>query len=149
LLMKKNKQKLVKELASQFEEELKKTLPISIQPNGAVVYKDYAVKPLANGNWALVHIHNQYTIEEFYLKTTALMAAKAYSRTDINKFFEIKRLDNGYWAKYMDLEVYKKNIKTAKEFERFQILLNKLEITQADADEYRGKISAMFKNSFA
>lgn len=147
--MKKNRQKLVKELAVQFEEEFKKSLPISIQPNGSVVYKQYAIKPLSNGNWALVHIDNQYTIEEFYLKTTALMAAKAYSRTDINKFFEIKRLDNSYWAKYMDLEVYKKNIKTAKEFERFQILLNKLEQTQADADGYREKISSMFKNSFA
>jgi hypothetical protein len=147
--MKKNKQKLVKELAQQFEEEFKKSLPISIQPNGSVVYKQYAIRPLSNGNWALVHIDNQYTIEEFYLKTTALIAAKAYSRTDINRFFEIKRLDNSYWAKHMDLEVYKKNIKTAKEFERFQILLNKLEITQADADGYREKISAMFKNSFA
>lgn len=147
--MKKNRQKLVKELAVQFEEEFKKSLPISIQPNGSVVYKQYAIKPLSNGNWALVHIDNQYTIEEFYLKTTALMAAKAYSRTDINKFFEIKRLDNSYWAKNMDLEVYKKNIKTAKEFERFQILLNKLEQTQADADGYREKISSMFKNSFA
>jgi hypothetical protein len=147
--MKKNKQKLVKELATQFEAELQKSLPISIQPNGAVVYKQYAVKPLASGNWALVNMHNQYTIEEFYLKTTAIMAAKAYSRTDLNKFFEIKRLDNSYWAKFMDLEVYKKNIKTAKEFDRFQILLNKLEITQADADQYRDKISSMFKLSFA
>jgi len=147
--MKKNKPKMVKELASQFEEDFKKTLPISIQPNGSVVYQQYAVIPVANGNWGLVHLNNPYIIEEFYLKTTALMAAKAYGRTDLNKFFEIKRLDTAYWARFMDLEVYKYNIKNAKEFSRFLILLNKLEKAEQDTDAYKNSISSMFRLSFA
>ena len=76
------------------------------------------------------------------------MAAKAYSRTDINKFFEIKNLDNKYWASYSDNQVYRKNIKTAKDFDRFQVLLNKLELSQQETDRFKDKISTMFKWSF-
>jgi len=76
------------------------------------------------------------------------MAAKAYSRTDINKFFEIKNLDNKYWASYSDNQVYRKNIKTAKDFDRFQVLLNKLELSQQETDRFKEKISTMFKWSF-
>ena len=76
------------------------------------------------------------------------MAAKAYSRTDINKFFEIKHLDNKYWASYSDNQVYRKNIKTAKDFDRFQVLLNKLELSQQETDRFKEKISTMFKWSF-
>lgn len=76
------------------------------------------------------------------------MGAKAYNNTHIDKFFEIKRLDNQYWASYSDLLVYKKNIKTAKEFDRYVILLNKLEDTETKTEHYREQISRMFKWSF-
>ena len=141
--------KVIKELAVQLEEDFKKTLPISVLPNGNIVYKQYTIKPMGNGNWALVNTNNTYIVEEFYLKTTALMAAKAYARVDLNKFFEIKRIDNKYWACHSDLQVYKKNIKNAKDFDRFCILLNKLENSQAESDTYREKISQMFKWTFA
>lgn len=141
--------KVIKELAVKLEEDFKKTLPINILPNGNIVYKQYTIKPMASGNWALVNTNNTYVVEEFYLKTTALMAAKAYSRVDLNKFFEIKRIDNKYWACHSDLQVYKNNIKNAKDFDRFCILLNKLENSQAESDTYKEKISQMFKWTFA
>jgi hypothetical protein len=76
------------------------------------------------------------------------MAAKAYSSVNLDKFYEIKRADNLYWANYCDLQVYRKNIKTAKEFERYLILLNKLEHTEFLTEHYKEKISMMFKWSF-
>ena len=36
--------KAIKELAAQFEEDLNKTLPISIQPDGSIVYKEFYIK---------------------------------------------------------------------------------------------------------
>ena len=76
------------------------------------------------------------------------MAAKAYDAVQIEKYFEIKRLDNRYWANYCDTLIYKRNIKTAKEFERYLILLNKLEQSNALAEHYKDEISRMFKWSF-
>ena len=76
------------------------------------------------------------------------MAAKAYYKTDMFKFSEIKQLDNRYWASYCDNLVYKKNIKTAKDFERYLVLLNKLEDSEQKAQHYKEEISSMFKWSF-
>ena len=76
------------------------------------------------------------------------MGAKAYQSTDLTRYFEIKRLDNKYWASYSDNQVYKKNIKTAKDSERFMILLNKLEDSETQAQYFKETISRMFKWSF-
>ena len=145
---KKPKEKVVKELAQHFKEDFKKTLPISIQPNGSIVYKDYYIKKNSNENWALYNRHSHYQINEFYLKTCALMAAKAYSMVQLEKFTEIKQADNRYWANYSDTQVYRKNIKTAKDFDRYLVLLNKLEHTEFLAEHYKEEISRMFKWSF-
>jgi hypothetical protein len=143
------KPNMIKELATQFEEEFKTSLPISVQPDGSVVYKEYLIKETPNRNWGIYSIYSRDLIEEFFLKTCALMAAKAYNGVHIEKFFEIKRLDTYYWANYCDTLVYKKNIKTAKEFERYKILLNKLEHTEMQASQAKEQISRMFKWSFA
>jgi hypothetical protein len=41
--MKKNKNKLIKDLATHFEEDLKSALPITIKKNGGIIYKNYAI----------------------------------------------------------------------------------------------------------
>jgi hypothetical protein len=148
-MKKHNKTKIVKELAGQFEAELQKTLPISIQPDGSIVYKQFLIKKNQVGNWILYNKNNKHALEEYYLKTCALMAARAYSRTDLNKFFEIKRLDDQYWANYSDNQVYAKNIKKAKDFSKYVILLNRMEYSQERAEHFKEQISRMFKWSFA
>jgi hypothetical protein len=140
--------KVIKELASQFEQELNKTLPISIQPNGSIVYKNYLIKTNKQGNWA---IHKPGVIEPlgtFYLKTSALMAARAYDKNDLNKMFEIERMDTDYRNNHTDSLVYANSIKKAKDFGRFMVLLNRLEYSQERAQHFQDKISRMFKWSF-
>jgi hypothetical protein len=140
--------KVIKELASQFEQELNKTLPISIQPNGSIVYKNYLIKTNKQGNWA---IHKPGVIEPlgtFYLKTSALMAARAYDKNDLNKMFEIERMDTDYRNNHTDSLVYANSIKKAKDFSRFMVLLNRLEYSQERTAHFQDKISRMFKWSF-
>lgn len=144
----KPKPKVVQELAKQFEADLNRSLPISIQPNGSIVYKQYFIKQIANGNWGLFSLASKDLIEEFYLKTTALMAAKAYNNIQLEKYIEIKRLDNRYWANYTDSMIYGKNMKTAKEFEKYLILLTRYEHTAFLTEHYKEEISKMFKWSF-
>jgi hypothetical protein len=145
---KQSKTKVIKELATQFEEDFKKTLPISIQPNGSIVYKNYLIKLNKQGDWC---IHKQSVIDPlgtFYLKTSALMAARAYDRNDLNKMFEIERLDNDYKNNHTESLIYTNNIKKAKDFGRFMVLLNKLEYSQERTEYFKDKISKMFKWSF-
>jgi hypothetical protein len=145
---KKSKAKVVQELAAHFEQDLNKTLPLSIQPDGSVVYKNYLVKLNEFSNWGLYSIQSRQQIDQYYLRTSAVMAAKAYNNTNLIKFFEIKQLDQKYWANYCDTLVYRNNIKTAKDFDRFQVLLNKLEHTEFLTEHYKEEISKMFKWSF-
>lgn len=145
---KKPNPKVIKELVTHFEEDLKKTLPISIQPNGSIVYKTYLIKVVSNGNYGLHHLVGQSLIEEFYLKTSALMAARAYDRTNLTKFFEIKRLDTQYWANHTDSLVFANNIKKTKDFNRYLMLLNKLEYSTERSEHFKEQISKMFKYSF-
>jgi len=144
----KTKPKVLKELASQFEEELNNSMPIGVLPNGNLTYKNFVIKKTKGENWAVYFKHSNYIVDEYHLKTCALLSAKAYDRNDLNKFFEIKNLDNQYWASYSDNQVYQQNIKKAKDFGRYIVLLNKLEDSQARAERLKEKISTMFKWSF-
>lgn len=142
------KTKEIKQLAESFKEEFKASLPITPLPDGSAVYKTYLIKETTKKNWGIYHISNGSLIDEYYLKTCALMAAKAYNNTDMIKFFSIKRLDNRYWANHCDTLVYQKNIKTAKDLDRYLILLNKLEHSTTLATHFKDEISKMFKWSF-
>ena len=143
----KPKPKFIQELAGQFEEELNRALPLSIQPDGSVIYKNFIVKKTKLGNWGLYNLKSKYLIDEYHLKTCALMGAKQYT-INLNKFFEIKRVDTQYWANYSDNQVYRINIKKVKDFSRYLILLNKLEYSQERTDHFKEQISRMFKWTF-
>jgi hypothetical protein len=145
----KPKPKFIKELVEHFDVDLNNSLPISIQPNGDIVYKDYVIKLNKFKNWAL-HYRSGPIVEQFYLKTCALMAAKAYHRLDLNKFNSIKQLDSHYWSNYCDTLVFKNNIaKKTIAYDRYLILLNKLEYSQEKSDYYKNQISQSFKWTFA
>jgi len=141
--------KAIKELAAHFEEDLKKSLPIVVHPNGTITYKEYGIVKLPSGNWGLYNLHSRDLINQFYLRTCAIMAAKAYSTVKLDRFFEIKYLDNRYWSNYSDNQIYRKNIAKAQEFSRYLVLLNKLEHSHERAEFYKSAISRMFKYTFA
>jgi hypothetical protein len=142
-----NKKRVIKELAEQFTHEFDTQLPVTILPDGSAVYKGYIIKQLANGNWGIYHGKNSDMIEEFFLKTCALLAAKAYNSVQMQNFHDIKQLDHRYWAQYSDNLIYKKNIKKANEFNHYLILLNKLEDSEKKSQHYKEEISRMFKSS--
>lgn len=150
--MKKSNRKInkskVRELAEQFREELDRNLPITVLPNGSIVYEDYVIKKTKKDNWAVYNFRNGQYIAEFFLKSCALMAAKAYHGVRIEKFYEIKRIDTQYWANHVDSQVFKYNMKQTQDFERYQILLTRFETSSAKERYYKGEISKMFKWSF-
>ena len=62
--------------------------------------------------------------------------------------FEIKRLDNRYWANFTDSLIYGKNMKTAKDFDKYQVLLTRYEHSAFLTEHFKEEISRMFKWSF-
>lgn len=142
------KPRAVKELVEHFSHEVDEKLPLHVLPNGDIVYKSYLVRALKNGNWGLFTLQHKEMKDQFFLKTCAIMAAKAYYQIDLIKYSEIKRLDNKYWASHTDYEIFKRNIKTAVEYERYLILLTRLEDAKEKSKVYQEEISRMFKWSF-
>lgn len=145
---KKLKPKAIKELAEHFSNEFDSKLPLHFLPNGDIVYKQYIIRKLGNDNWGLFDIVFNELKDQFFLKTCAIMAAKAYSSVQLDKYNEIKRLDNKYWASQSDYEVFSRNIKRSAEYERYLILLARLEDSKEKVKFYQEEISRMFKWSF-
>ncbi len=138
----------LKELARELNSEFGKLMQLTVLDNGNIVYKDYIVKQTKQGNWAIFNYKSKNYISQFYMKTCAILAAKAYDAINLEKFHEIKRLDTLYWSNYTDSIVFQHNIKTAKDYDRFLILLNRLEESNLKRAHYQEEISRMFKWSF-
>lgn len=143
----KNK-RAIRALAEQFTTELDTHLPVTVLPNGDMVYKNFLVRRMDTGNWGLYDYKNKELVEQFFLKSCALMAAKAYNHVQLRKFKEIKTLDSRYWANYCDSLIYKHNIKITKDTARYLVLLDRLEHSELQVKQYKSEISRMFKGSF-
>lgn len=139
--------KTIKELAFYFDEELDKQLPIKVLPDGTLVYYSYIVKQLSNGSWGVFNIKTKDLKNQYYLKSCALIAAKAYHDHRFNKCSEIKDLDNNYWSNYVDSLIFKKNIKHASS-ERYPILVTRMEESNNQAEYFKNKIYSLFKLTF-
>jgi len=136
----------IKELADYFDQELQTKLPIKILPNGALGYNDFLVKKLPNGDWGVFNVLNKDLINQYYLKSCALMAAKFYNHRQFAKCHEIKELDNRYWSNYSDTLIFKNTIDISSE--KYHILLTRLEESTYQSDHYQKIISRLFKHTF-
>lgn len=143
------KQQELKALAETLDIEFKNIVPLVPLPNGAMAYKDYVVKQTKTGLWGIYLKRTGNDCHgEFNLKTCALIAAKALSLVQLEKYNEVKMLDSKYWSNYSSSAVYRHNLKTTKDYERYLILLNKLEDSTWKTSHYKDEISKMFHWSF-
>ena len=139
----------VKKLADVLDIEFKKIVPLIPLPDGSVAYKDYVVKKNKAGAWCIYSKNTtNYSHGEFNLQTCALVAAKALTQMQLQRYNEIKSLDNKYWSNFYRTSVYQHNIKLAKDYDRYLILLNKLEDSTWKASHYKEEISKLFRWAF-
>lgn len=146
--MKKLTQQKINELAKYFDDELETYLPVLVLPDGSLFHKNYIIKLLNNKNWGLFNSNNGDLIEQYFMKSCALIAANAYANIDLSKFNLTKQLDSQYWSNYFDISVYEKNIKSEKDYEKYLILLDKLENSIVGAKVYKDKIAKSFRYTF-
>lgn len=143
----KNSKNTIKQLASYFDDELQRKLPIYVLPNGALLYKNFLIKQLPNKNWGIFNTENKDMINQYHMRSCALMAANAYHHRYFNKCSEIKDLDNNYWSNHTDLLISKNYLKSSPD-DKYPILLTKLEECDYRASLYKHRISKLFKNTF-
>jgi hypothetical protein len=139
----------ITKLADVLDIEFKKIVPLIPLPDGSVAYKDYIVRQDKQGTWCIYNKRTGNDVHgQFNLRTCALIAAKALGLVQLDKYNEIKSLDNKYWSNHYRSTVYTHNIKQTKEYERYLILLNKLEDSTWKANQYKEEISKLFRWSF-
>lgn len=147
--MKRNKKpSLIKELADKLQLEFTQKLPVVILPNGDVSYKNYIIRRGEHSKFEVLQPIDRKIVDTFYLKSCAIMAAKFHNKLDFANLNMVKMLDMRYWSKHTDIEVFSKNLKSAKDLDKYLILLTRLEHSEEQANIYREEISRMFKWSF-
>ena len=147
--MKKHPSKtVIKEIASYFDQELQTTLPLSILPDGSLVYKNFLVKQLDNMNWGMYNISSKDLINQYHLKSSALIASKAYNHRHYEKYYEINNLDRKYAVLSNDTAIFKNNIDLVTDTEKYEILLTKLEESTTQFHYYQTLILRLFRQTF-
>lgn len=146
--MKKHQTKIIKEFAEYFDQELQTTLPISVLPDGSLLYKDFLVKQLDNTYWGVYNILSKDLINEYFLKSCALIAAKEYNNKHYEKYQSVKLLDSKYASVTNDATVFKHNIELVADNEKYHILLTRLEESTSLSQYYKQLILRLFRQSF-
>lgn len=137
--------KAIKELAEHLEREVEQQINVAKLPNGAVGYKHYLIKQTANETWGLYSSKTKDMIEQFYLKSTALIAAKHWDTCNMLGLQTVKQLDRQYWSNHVESMLCRQSMPKTKDFDRYLILLNKLEQSDFLTQHYKDEISRMFK----
>jgi hypothetical protein len=146
--MKKQQTKIIKEFAGYFDQELQTTLPISVLPDGSLLYKDFLVRQLDNTYWGVYNILSKDLINEYFLKSCALIAAKEYNNRHYEKYQSVKLLDSRYASAANDTTVFKNNIELTTDTDKYHILLTRLEESSALSQYYKQLILRLFRQSF-
>lgn len=144
----KKQTKLIKEFANYFDQELQTTLPINVLPDGSLIYKDFLVKQLDNTYWGVYNMLSKDLINEYFLKSCALIAAKEYNNRHYEKYHEVKLLDSKYASVTNDTTVFKHNIELVSDDEKYHIMLTRLEESVSLSQYYRQLILRLFRQSF-
>jgi hypothetical protein len=139
---------VIKEIADYFDQELQVALPLSVMPDGSLVYKDFLVKQLDNLNWGMYNLATKDLINEYYLKSSALIASKAYNHRQYAKYYEINDLDRKYAVLSNDNLIFKHNLDTEKEHEKHEVLLTKFEENSLQYKHYKELILRLFRQTF-
>lgn len=148
-MKKKNNKQQLDEFENFIKDTFERKLPISVLDDGSLVYKRYLIKMDKNKKWALYCIHNTSDIiDTFYLKATALLAAKTYQGSNIKQYFEIKELDNKYNQNATDTIYFNYFKKATSDPIKRDNFLWRYEVSLGRARRYKAEIASLFKNNF-
>jgi|LakMenE18May11ns_1017448.scaffolds.fasta_scaffold9752639_3 hypothetical protein len=145
--MKKKNTEKFEEFESYIKEVFEKELPVTFLDNGSILYKSCKLKIDKNKKWGLYSTSSDL-IDTFYLKATALLAAKNYHKSNLKQYLYIKDLDHKYNQSATDTVFFKHYKKTTKDLVKRDVFTWRYEISLARAKQYKAEIASLFKNNF-
>lgn len=137
----------VKELKKYVEQELDRSLPVTVLPDNSLAYKKFRIKR-EQDKWNLRYIKSQDVIDSFYTKSSALLAAKFYEHNNFNLYVGIKDLDRKYYYNNVDIDIYKEQIKRTQDPIKREILYNRYDLSEHRSRLFKEKIASEFKTHF-
>ena len=146
-MKKTNKERFINKLATEFSNEFN-NIPVTVLPNGDIKYNNYVVKHNKDEFWGLYKCNDLEMLTSFFLKSSALIAAKVHGAYDFNNYHRIQHLDQQYYKNHNDCDIYKHNIKASTDFDKQITLLNRLECSEEKNRCLKKEISRMLTCTF-
>jgi len=136
----------------KFESLLKdvdKLMPALLK-DGSIGYHNYIVKRNKIGLYELIQIGKKFknNIGSYYLKSSALMAARQHRYNRIMELSRTKDLDQRYWSNYMDAVNFKDMYKRTKDEVKRDVFLWRYEQARDRAEYYKQEITQAFSYAF-
>lgn len=129
--------------------DIDKIMP-AILKDGSIGYHNYIVRKNQVGLWDLIQIGKKFknNIGSFYLKSSALMAARQHRFNRIMELSRTKDLDQRYWSSYMDSINFKEMYKRTKDEFKRDIFLWRYEQAKDRSEHYKHEITQAFTYAF-
>jgi hypothetical protein len=137
----------IKKLEKCIEEEFKNSLPITILPDGNIVYKHFFIKKNNQGKWQLTKPRTD-PLDTFNSKSCALIAAKLYETNNFEYYSELKILDEIHERSRTEYIIYKKKYQKNKNPEKTDVHAAKYLKAKGNLDYSREKIINKFRLVF-
>ena len=129
--------------------EVDKLMP-AVLKDGSVGYHNYIVKKNKIGLWDLIQIGKKFKnyIGSFYLKTSALMAARQHRYNRIMELSRTKDIDQRYWSNHMDAINFREMYKRTKDEVKRDVFLWRYEQAKDRSEHYKYEITQAFTYAF-
>jgi hypothetical protein len=134
-------------LETFLDQEFKTNTPLLVLKNNSILYKKLRITQTSSKKWQLL-CPRRYPVAEFYLKTSAAIAAKYYDSRQTLKIAELKSLDFNYWQSAFDVDLFKFRSRNTKDSDKVDIYLARLGLAEAKKQHYKRKITSLFALAF-
>lgn len=136
------------ELYRQMERELLNELPIRVKDN-ILEYNNYVIKQHNDKFWVLYANFNGLDfIKQFYLRISALMAAKKYEAIKMQDFNHIYALDQEYCKLYNDIEIFRFQAKKTADLAKKDNYYFRLQEAKLRLEHVRSQLENLYRTTF-
>jgi len=140
--------KISKEQYRMMEQELLNELPIKVNGN-VIEYNNYIIKQDMQGYWDLyANFNGLDLVNKFYLRISAVMAAKQYEKSKMQEFNSILSMDSHYSKLHNDITHFRHQMKKTSDVVKKDNYLFRLQECYLKLTNIKQEIEKMYRASF-
>ena len=140
--------KISKEQYRMMEQELLNELPIKVNGN-VIEYNNYIIKQDTQGYWDLyANFNGLDLVNKFYLRISAVMAAKQYEKSKMQEFNSILSMDSHYSKLHNDILHFRHQMKKTSDVVKKDNYLFRLQECYLKLTNIKQEIEKMYRASF-